>query len=410
MESRSPTAAAREAPAPTRAGVVLPVTLTLAIQALASMNTVAVAVMMPVASVDIGVPPSYVGIFVSLIYLGATLFAPVSGHAITRFGPIAVSQICLGLCAAGLAAFSMPAVAMAVLGSLALGVGLGPVTPASSHILVRTTPAAMLSMVFSIKQTGVPLGGALAGAIVPLLVVACGWRTAALLAGASSLVLVALLHRFRGRYDRERSRPPGLTWQSALAPLKMVMAHPELRRIAMASFVYSIMQLSLTSYLVTYLIQSLRLSLIDAGLLLAAAQVCGVAGRILWGALTDRYGNPRRVLGLLGFGMTGGALLAAGFSPEWPFAAILGVCGVFGAAALGWNGVFLAEVARIATPAHAGVATGGSLFFTFLGILLGLPAFAGIVELTGSYAAAFVCVATITFACATALCFTRAPR
>jgi predicted MFS family arabinose efflux permease len=299
---------------------------------------------------------------------------------------------------------------MAMLGSLALGVGLGPVTPASSHILVRTTPAAMLSMVFSIKQTGVPLGGALAGAIVPLLVVACGWRTAALLAGASSLVLAALLLPFRGRYDRERSRPPRLTWQGALAPMKMAMAHPELRRIAMASFVYSIMQLSLTSYLVTYLIQSLRLSLIDAGLLLAAAQVSGVVGRILWGALTDRYGNPQRMLGYLGLGMTGGGLLAAGFSPAWPFAAILGVCVVFGAAALGWNGVFLAEVARIATPAHAGVATGGCLFFTFLGILVGLPVFALIVELTGSYAVGFASVATITFACATALCFTRAPR
>lgn len=407
MRPESPSIAGREAPAPTPAGIVLPVALTLAVQVLASMNTVAVAVLMPVASADIGVPASSVGVFVSLIYLGATIFAPVSGNAITRWGPIGVSQICLCLCAAGLAAFSQPAVLAAVMGSLALGVGLGPVTPASSHILVRTTPPAMLSMVFSVKQTGVPLGGALAGAIVPLLVVACGWQTAALLTGASSLVLAALLLPYRGRYDRERARPPRLSWQSAVAPVKMVLAHPELRRIAIASFFYSIMQLSLTSYLVTYLIQRLGMSLIDAGLMLAAAQVSGVVGRIVWGALTDRHGNPQRMLGCLGLGMTGSALLAAGFSPAWPFAAVLGVCVVFGAAALGWNGVFLAEVARIATPARAGVATGGCLFFTFLGILVGLPIFAAIVQLTGSYGLAFGAVAVVTLACALRLCLSR---
>ncbi len=148
----------------------------------------------------------------------------------------------------------------------------------------------------------------------------------------------------------------------------------------------------------------------NAGLLLAAAQVSGVLGRIVWGALTDRYGNPQRMLGYLGLGMTAGALLAAGFSPAWPLPAVLGVCVLFGAAALGWNGVFLAEVARVATPAHAGVATGGCLFFTFLGILVGLPLFAAIVQVTGSYPLAFASVAAITFACALRLCLARAPR
>ena len=397
-------------PAPTRAGVVLPVVLTLAIQALSSMNVVAVAVLMPVASAAIGVQPSFVGIAMSLIYFGAMLAALVSGDAITRGGPIGVSQLCLALCMAGLAAFAAPAVGMTVLGMLVMGIGYGPVTPASSHILIRTTPPSILSIVFSIKQTGVPLGGALAGAIIPWLVIACGWQWAAVLAGGASALLAVLLHPYRSRYDRERSRPPRLSLRSALAPLKMTLAHPELRRIAIAATFYSIMQLCLISFLVTYLIQDLRLSLVDAGLLLAAAQGCGVVGRILWGALSDWSGRPIRVLGLLGLGMGAAAMLAAAFTPAWPYAALLGVCGLFGGSAVGWNGVYIAEVARIATPAHTGAATGGSLFLTFLGILLGLPAFAGIVNLTGSYPAAFVAVAAMTFAGGVWLCLTRTPR
>ncbi len=77
-------------------GVVLPVVLTLLVQASVSMSAVAIPVFMPVAAGELNIPPSYVGIIMSLIYLGATVFAPVSGYFIDRFGPIGISQICLG--------------------------------------------------------------------------------------------------------------------------------------------------------------------------------------------------------------------------------------------------------------------------------------------------------------------------
>ena len=165
-------------------GVVLPVVLMLCVQALVSMSAVAIPVLMPVAAGDLQVPASTVGIFMSMIYLSATLFAPVSGNLVDRIGPIGVSQICLGFCALGLALISIPHVSMMLLGTLIMGIGYGPVTPASSHLLVRTTPASMMSVVFSIKQTGVPVGGALAGAIVPPLVILCGWKVSALWVGA----------------------------------------------------------------------------------------------------------------------------------------------------------------------------------------------------------------------------------
>jgi MFS family permease len=409
MEPRPSLTTDRGAAGPTRAGVVLPVALTLAVQALMSMNVVAIAVLMPVAATDIGVSQSFVGIAMSVVYLGATSGTLASGYTITRWGPIGVSQLCLALSAGGLCAFSAPALAMTVLGTFILGAGYGPVTPASSHILIRTTPPSILSMVFSLKQTGVPLGGALAGAVIPWLVIGSGWQWAALAVGGGSVALAALLLPFRRRYDRERSRPQRLSLRSVLTPLKMVLSHPALRRIAIASTFYSIMQLCLTAFLVTYMIAELKMSLVDAGLMLSSAQGSGVVGRILWGTLTDRFGQPLRMLGLLGFGMSGTALLAAAFTPAWSFAAMFVVCGLFGGMAIGWNGVFLAEVARIATPTHAGVATGGCLFFTFLGILLGLPVFSWIVELTGSYPAAFAAVAATTLACGVWLCFTRLP-
>jgi len=47
----------------------------------------------------------------------------------------------------------------------------------------------MMSLIFSIKQTGVPVGGALAGVLVPPLVLAFGWRWGAFFAGCAFLVI-----------------------------------------------------------------------------------------------------------------------------------------------------------------------------------------------------------------------------
>src|SRR5438477_401821 len=71
------------------------------------------------------------------------------------------------------------AAALAVtLAPLTIGFGYGPITPASSHILARTAPPSRMALTFSIKQTGVPAGAALAGAALPILALRYGWHAA----------------------------------------------------------------------------------------------------------------------------------------------------------------------------------------------------------------------------------------
>jgi MFS family permease len=390
--------------------VILPIVLTLSVQVLISMSAVAIPVFMPVAAGELNVPSSYVGIFMSLIYLSATVFAPVSGYFIDRFGPICVSQICLVLCALGLGAISIPVIPMMIIGALIMGIGCGSVTPASSHLLVRTTPFSMMSVVFSIKQTGVPIGGAMAGAIVPHLVIFWGWKMAALEVGALCLILSIFLHPYRKRFDTERSNLSRLSWKKVFESVKMTVVHQELRYIVIASFFFSTMQLCLVSFIVIYLMEDVKMTLVQAGILLATAQAGGIIGRIVWGALADRCVKPRLMLGILGIAMAAGALLSAAFSLQWPFFAVLIVCALFGAVAIGWNGVYLAEVARVAKPELTGMATGGSLFFTFAGILIGLPVFSLIVEKSGSYPLGFGIVAVATFVCGIVLLFSHNSR
>src|SRR3546814_11942194 len=69
------------------------------------------------------------------------------------------------------------------------------------------------------------------------------------------------------------------------------------------------------------------------------------------------------------------------------------VLSLFGASAVGWNGVYLAEVARQAPKGQASIATGGTLCMTFLGIDIGRPILGLIARPFGSYGLAYASLA-----------------
>jgi MFS family permease len=378
---------------------LFPLAATLAVQLLVAMAVVTVPVLAPAAAPAIGVSAGLVGIFVALVYSGAMAASLVSGALVRRYGPIRLSQACLVSCALGLACVALGRPALLPVAAMLLGAGYGPVTPASSHILAKTTPPAMMSFVFSLKQTGVPLGGALAGAVVPTLVLWAGWRAAALAVGATCLVAVFLAQPLRAALDADRDPARRISASALIGPLGYTLRDATLRRLAVCSFFFAALQLCLITYLVTHLVRNLGFSLVQAGLMLTVAQGGGVVARIACGALADRWRRPMLLLGLLALGMGLGAIATAAFTPQWPVAGIALVCAAFGATAIGWNGIFLAQVARLAPPGRAGDATGASLFFTFAGVLFGPPAFAALVEGGTSYASAYLIAAVPAAAC-----------
>jgi hypothetical protein len=81
---------------------------------------------------------------------------------------------------------------------------------------------------------------------------------------------------------------------------------------------------------------------------------------------------------------------------------------LYGAVAIGWNGVYLAAVAREAPAGKAGTATGGSLALTFSGAVVGAPAFGVLAESSGSYGLGFVAVSALAALCGLALIRRRA--
>jgi len=346
-------------------------------------------VMAPAAAPALGVTPAAVGYFVTVVYLGSMIGTVTAGGWVGRFGPILVSQVGLLLCLVGLAVAASGALPAVLVGALLLGLGYGPATPASSVILARAAPPHMLALTFSIKQTGVPLGTAIAGAAVPLLVLALGWQAAALAIGIACALCAAALAPIRGRYDAGRNPAAPVSIRSAFAPVALIVRDRELLELSLVSFIYGGMQITLLAYLVTFLVESFSLSLVLAGMVMAASQLTSVAARIGWGVFADRIATRRATLGLLGIGMGLTAITALAASPAWPLWALFAFAMAYGATAVGWNGVFLAEIARRAPRDRISDATGGSAFFTFLGVVVTPPLFHLVLVLTGSYGATY---------------------
>ena len=95
-----------------------------------------------------------------------------------RYGGIRLHQIMLVLTAAALLVL-LPALPLAFVASaIVLGIAYGPMNPASTAMLARHTPVAARARIFSLKQTAVPIGGALAGSLTPALAQLLGWRGA----------------------------------------------------------------------------------------------------------------------------------------------------------------------------------------------------------------------------------------
>jgi MFS family permease len=372
--------------------------VTLSIQAFTSLAASATSVLAPEIGPATGLDPKLIGIFVGVLYLGAMLTSLASGGFIERYGPIRVSQVCAVVCACGLVLTTGPLWALIIAPAL-IGVGYGPITPASSQLLARTASPRTMALTFSIKQTGVPLGAALAGALLPLLTISYGWR-AAVWAVAGCCVLIALLaQQSRAGLDVGLNRAHRVSMEQLFAPLRLVARSPKLIELTTTGFVYATTQACLLSFLVVYMNQELDRTLVDAGLTLAVATVGGVIGRISWGMVADRWIAPRRMLGLLGLVAGACALATSSFGPAWPIAAEILVCALFGVTAIGWNGVQLAEVARHSPRGKAGAITGASGFITFAGVVVGPPLFALLATLTGSYASGFGAIGLASLAC-----------
>ncbi len=388
--ARAPTQAGIE---PARHTLAAAIAVTLMTQVLASAALVAQSVIVPVAAPDLGVRVQSIGVFVSMVYLIAVLAGLIAPAFVRRYGPLRVCQVCVLLLAAGLAIGGIGHVALVPLMVICIGIPYGVVNPVSSQILSTHAPPSLMSIAFSIKQCGVPIGAALAGLLLPPLLLIMHWQGSLFVLAAVCAVFAIAYQPLRVRFDADRGGELKVRIGRLGTPVAAVWRNPRLRELAISGCMFSFVQVILITYCVSFLNLEVGLSLVAAGIAFSSAQAASVIGRIGWGVVADRWLAAPRTLGIVGVAVAALLIGIALIADTWPYWAIVIVVTLIGLTGLGWNGVHFAEVARRAPAGEVALSSSGIQFFSFGGALLAPMVFGTLISIAGSYAAGFAVLA-----------------
>ncbi|MFM9967511.1 MAG: MFS transporter [Burkholderiales bacterium] len=387
----------------TRAQVYGSVAMSTAVQTLTAFALAVPSVIATVAAPDVGMPAARVGVLVSVFFCAAIVSGLLSGALSRRFGPIATLRYCVLLIASALAIVGGAHISLVIVYALLAGVAHGVVNPVCSLVLAQAVPTRQRSMMFSIKQTGVPLGSAVAGVLLPPLLLFMIWGQALFCLALGSVFLLLALRPFYVLFDTERDPLASIQFFGVRESFEEIMANPRVLQLVFAATTFSLVQLAVTTFLVIYLHVELGYSLLAAGAVFSALSIASVFGRVFWGWIADRTGKPRRVLAVIGMIM-GVCCLASGlFSSQWPTWAVVLVALLLGASAVSWNGVFLAEIARLAPEGRVAGMTSCAQAVFFAGSLIGTPLFGAIADKIGSFAPCYLALACLPIACGAAL-------
>ncbi|HSE92835.1 MAG TPA: MFS transporter [Methylomirabilota bacterium] len=372
------------APAPGRAaGRYAILTLILTAQTVANVGPLGIPAIASLIRDDLGLTLAQAGSFLSAYYIGPIVMSLPAGTMADHWGIARTLILGQAVIAVGLLAVSTAgSYPVLIVLLMAAGVGYGMLNPTSTKAVMAWFPPAQRATVIGLKQVGLPFGGALGAALLPALALALGWRLAvvasAILVGVTAVVSM-LVYR-----DPPDLPPPSAGTRGAV---RTVLATRDLWLVAIATLVFAGMQTVWMAFLVLYLKDVVGLTLLAASRYLALAQVAGMAGRVVFGVLSDRtFGGRRRApLVLAGCGSTVCSLAIAFVGPETSPLVLAPLALVFGFAGIGWNGVQHTLMAELAGARAAGTAVGLGLAVSSIGVTAAPPVFGWCVERVGGY-------------------------
>jgi predicted MFS family arabinose efflux permease len=358
--------------------------LIMAAQVMANVGPLGIPSIAPLIREDLGLSVTQAGSFLSAYYIGPVLISLPAGWLADRWGVRGAMILGQGLIAVGLfAAAAAPSFAFLVVILVLSGAGYGVLNPTTTKAGMAWFPPHQRATVIGLKQIGLPGGGALGALMMPPLALAFGWRVAV----AFSAAVVAGLALLTWALYRDLPEPAPAGPARTRSSFWTVLANRDLGLVGVSTLIFAGVQTVFLSFLVLYLRDVVELPLVVAAKYLVAAQASGVAGRVLFGLLSDRiFGGQRRiVLAIAGLGSIGCAVLLAGIAPGTGPALLVPLAAGVGFFGVGWNGVQHTLMAELAGPRAAGTAVGLGLAISSLGVTVCPPVFGLLVEQVGGY-------------------------
>ena len=318
-----------------------------------------------------------VGVVLAAVNFGSIATLLFWGLAADRIGERAVIAVGL-LGAAGalvIAGFTSSFAGLVLALALAGAVGAGT-NSASGRAVMSWFGAHERGFALGIRQTAVPLGGAISAGALPALATHVSVRSS-FFGLAAGCFLAAIVAGFLLRPE-----PSG-----ELGEIGRPLRDPRVWRLCAASTFYVMTQIGIVGFLVLFLREHRGLSTAAAAGTLAGTQVLGGAARIVVGRWSDRLGRRIVPLRRIAVALALAVALAAALldAPTWLLLPALIAAGTLG---LSWNGLSFTAAAETAGRARSGAAIGLQQSFLSGGAIVAPIAFATIVH-HGSWRLAF---------------------
>jgi MFS family permease len=354
----------------------------------------------PELAAETGLNERDFGLAISFIFLGTFFSSGFTGNLVGRFGGL--GTIVLVLILMGLAMLlNLAALWTAtMLSAFLFGLAYGPHGAVSMTLVTQSAERRMRGLFLAIRHSSVPAAAALIGRVLPPLMLLAGWRmgvlwvVAALMAGVAFTLIARPLFRLGGAgrarvatQSRSQAHNP---WASIRARFQ-VPSH--LRFLWGAGLVFAVTQGAVTFFSYLYLLETIGLDPITAGIFASNLHLTALFGRPLLGWLCDRTGNPQAVLAAIAMITVATVVALMTFgpgSPGWLLIPLAVACGVSGQC---WNPVFVTAMSFKVEDSDLAEMNGRAFSFLSLGWMTSAPLFWWLIEISGGYVLPFLIVA-----------------
>ncbi|MGG3730426.1 MFS transporter [Bacillus wiedmannii] len=265
--------------------------------------------------------------------------------------------------------------------------------PGGSKLILKWFPKENRGLAMGIRQAGIPIGGALAGVLIPFFTIQYN-VTYAINSMACICIIGGLLFFmfYKEPYVQEDARKEHIKI-SFWTQLKVVIRKKELYPIYITGICMISLQMVLVGHFMKFLVREQSITSIVAGTVFSVMFFSGMIGRVVLAASSDFFykGNRRTPLFIAVCASIGLILLLVIGIHTITSGVLYGVSALLGFFSIGWFSLFIAEVAELASEDSVGITVSLALTFNQIAIIVAPILFGYIVDEKG-YTHAWLCI------------------
>ena len=268
--------------------------------------------------------------------------------------------------------------------------------PGGSKVILKWFRKENRGLAMGIRQAGIPIGGALAGVLIPFLTVQYN-MTYAINSIAGICIIGGLLFFmfYKEPYVQEEARK-GHNNISFWMELKVVICKKELYPIYITGICMISLQMVLVGHFMKFLAGEQSITFIVAGTVFSVMFFSGMIGRIALATISDvLYKGNRRIPLFIAVCASIGLILLLVMNIHTIMSVVLySVSALLGFFSIGWFSLFIAEVAELASEESVGITVSVALTLNQIAIIVAPVLFGYIVDEKG-YAYAWLCIVVL---------------